>query len=217
MSSDSDNHDAERSNLNAAITAALDRLDRLFLANGVLQRLTREILVSHREVRGVDTAAARKARALVDERTAQIRAAIGRFSEMVARGRESEAVAALLEFTNGAIESLKHGNLADVDRRLIGFAYTINRLSAPKAVPSVPLNVNDLPDMTRRQLVAASWSVIETEFLTIELMHSGEALASFDARGATTSTGRRVSRQMLRENNAPVDPHCREKFLSSFP
>jgi hypothetical protein len=71
--------------------------------------------------------------------------------------------------------------------------------------------------MTRRQLVAAGWSVDETEFLTIELMHSREALGSFDARGATTSTGRRVSRQKLRENSAPVDPHYREKFLSRLP
>jgi hypothetical protein len=217
MSSDHDRHDSTDSGLKAALASALERLDRLFLANGALQRLTHDVLANHREARGFDAAAAHMARALVDEHTAAIREAIGRLGRMVAPGREPEAVPALLEFTEGAIESLRLANLADVDRRLIGFGYTINRLSAPKMVPRVPLNVNDLPDMTRRQLVAAGWSVDETEFLTIELMHSREALGSFDARGAATATGRRVSRQKLRENSAPVDPHYREKFLNRLP
>ena len=90
-------------------------------------------------------------------------------------------------------------------------------MSAPSPAPHVPRNVNDLPDITRRQLVAAGWSVVEVEFLTIELMHSNEALQTFDARGATTSTGRRVSRQTLRENSAPRDPTYRAKFLNRLP
>lgn len=217
MSSDHEDHDNADSRLKTAVASALDRLDRLFLANGVLQRLSREILANQGEVHGVDAAAERMARALVDKRTVAIREAIDRLSRTAAPGREQEAMAALLEFTNGAIESLKVGNLADIERRLVGFGYTINRLSAPPAAPRVPRNVNDLPDMTRRQLVAATWSVIETEFLTIELMHSGEAPASFDARGATTVGGRRITRQWLREVNAPTVPEFRAKFMAALP
>src|SRR5271156_2599617 len=177
MSSDPDNHDAERSNLNAAIAAALDRLDRLFLADGVLLRLTRDILVTRREVRGNDAAAARIARALVDERTANIRAAIGRFAEMVARGREAEAVAALREFTEAVIESLKIGNLADVAGRLTGFAYTTNRLSAPPPVPHVPRHGDDLSDADRRGLIGCGWVAVELSFVATALMALRETLA----------------------------------------
>lgn len=63
--------------LNAAVTAALTRLDRLHLADGILQRLTRHVLINRREAMGVDAAAAQMAQALIDQHTAAIREAIG--------------------------------------------------------------------------------------------------------------------------------------------
>jgi len=209
--------DSARSLLNAAVATALDRLDRMVLGNGVLQHLTRYVLINHREAMGVDAAAARIAQQLVDQRTGNIREAIGRFSKMVAPGREPEAVAALSEFSNEVIASLTLGNLADVERRLTAFSFEVNRLSAPRAVPGVPLHADDLPDDQRRGLVARGWNTLETQFLTIELMRSSEALAAYDATGALTVGGRRITRQWLREVNAPIVPEFRSKYLAALP
>lgn len=206
-----------RSLLNAAVATALDRLDRLVLANGALQHLARHALINHREAMGVDTAAARIAQQLVDKHLGCVRQAVGRLSQTVAVGREPEALRVLSEFTEGVIESLTFGNIADVDRRLIGFSYEVTRLSAPSVGPRVPLHADDLPDDQRRGLVARGWNSLETQFLTIELMRSREALAAYDATGALTAGGRRITRQWLREVNAPLHQTYREKFLNSLP
>jgi hypothetical protein len=146
-----------------------------------------------------------------------IRAAIDRFARRVAPEREPEAQAALLEFAHGAIESLKLGNLADVDRRLTAFAYDINRLSALAPAPRVPLHGDDLSDDQRRGLAACGWNGAEMSFVATALMAARESLGGYDSRGIITSSGRRVSRQTLRENNAPRDPTYRAKFLGRLP
>ena len=71
--------------------------------------------------------------------------------------------------------------------------------------------------MYQRDLVALKWNSIEVEFLAVELVRSHESVASFDGLGATTNSGRRLTRLWLREVNAPVEQPWKDRFFASLP
>jgi hypothetical protein len=76
----------------------------------------------------------------------------------------------------------------------------------------VPRDVNDIADVSRRGLAACCWSGEEIEWLVIRLMTTRQILGSWEARGATTVSGSRISRLEPREDAAPRNEY-REKFL----
>jgi len=81
--------------------------------------------------------------------------------------------------------------------------------------PHVPRDVNDIADVSRRGLGACGWSREEIEWLVIRLMTTRQILGTWEARGATTVSGSRISRLERREDAAPRNEY-REKFMQSL-
>ena len=83
--------------------------------------------------------------------------------------------------------------------------------------PHVPRDVNDIPDTVRRGL-ASCWSGSgqEIDWSVLWCKQNQQIIGSWDAWGFTTVSGKRVTRQELRENAAPRN-EMREKFLLSLP
>ena len=92
-----------------------------------------------------------------------------------------------------------------------------NELGRPVPPPRVPSTFTEAMTLYQRNLTALKWNTIEVQFAAVELVRSHESVASFDATGITTSSGRRLTRLWLREVNAPVEQPWKDRFFASLP
>jgi hypothetical protein len=192
-----------------AVSDAIAKFEAAELVGDQLRELSKQMHYLHPEAHDYAPEEERLAIEFFGKKIAAARDTMLRFKNAILAEHESEALAALSEFVDRAFIALVTINWSEFERQLITLSYAANRLSQPS--PPRPLAE------WMRIATSIGWDADEREWIETELLRDQSVITSIDVHGFSTSSGRRVDRQVLRDMWAPHEQPWRGRFYERLP